>query len=243
MATLTKSRPQYVNQSKRGTRPVAGRYLDQPGILLRTAKAATQISQANFTLYDGRLHRRSGYTAAEINSFRRLRRSSHKMVELAKGLVVAYPELLTARRETFVMMMVEQLLDSVGVRPPATWHDILRVIEQAMPIAAINRAISLVVRHDLDIEKKFNVNYWGRHMPGRLAPHTAADRKDLVEDFVKRRYQATARSALTQAMTANAYKQRFVRALNRAPTLDVWSYGGHLGRGQRILTQAEILGI
>ncbi len=240
---------QYVNQRKRGSKPDSKKYVDRPQILLRKGQFATQVSQANFVLYDAMLHDRNTLLdTADIKKFRRVKRSTHQLTELAKGLIDQNPELLHASRDTFFTMMVWQLLCASGATKIGTgvqegWHHIMRTLQLHMPVAAILRAMTLAVRRDYDIEKRLNAEFWARHMPGRPAPKKPAHRKLLVANFVARRWQATARSAMTQVTTANANAEYF--GIRRAPTLEVESQGGHLGMrpGRHLLTAAEILGI
>lgn len=238
---------QYVNQRKRGTRPADTKYVDRPAILLRKGQFATQASQANFVLYDGRLHDRNTLLVeADVKGFKRTKRSSHQLNELAKGLVDMNPALMTSPREVFFTAMIWQLMCASGatkIGTPDGWSQIMRTLLKHMPVAAILRAMTLAVRRDYDTEKRLNTEFWARHMPGRPPPKKPAQRKQLVADFVARRWQATARSAMTQVTTCNANAALF--GIRRAPTLAVESEGGHLGirPGRHLLTAAEILGI
>lgn len=235
--------PEYVNRFVGGSAPDPQKYTDEPRSVVSPCVYATRVTAANAVRYDGRVWSRPMlFTAAQIQSFRRVRRSQHQMRELVKGLIFQRPELEHAPREQLFAEVVNQLLHTNGAPPkiPKTWAETLRLLSHYMPVGGIAGALSLMRRHDADIENTFNHQFWAKHMPGRAAPNTPAERRLLVTDFVKRRWQATARSARTQVNTANDLKQNHPCSLYKAPVLRV-----HKQRGRRSgpLTDMDILGI
>lgn len=238
--------PDYVNPHIGGAAPAPHKYIDSPAIRRVQCVYATRVTAANAVRYDGRLWTRPLlFTAAQINSFKRVKRSQHQLRELVKGLLFERPELEHASRDQLFVEVVNQLIHSGKKVPkvPRNWADALRLLATYMPVGGIAGAMALMRRHDADVEIQLNDSFWAKHLPGRPAPTNLAERQALVRDFVKRRWQATARSARTQVDTANGLVQRFPCALYKAPTLGVVKRGRRGRPGTGPLTDFDILSI
>ncbi len=237
------TRPQYFNPQEKAGRPTREQLAGRPAVLVSTGEFGTRRAQASYVLYDARLcDKKALFSAAAINAFKRKKWSAHHLLELAKGLVHKRPELMTAPREMFVVAMVWQLIASSGVRLSNNTAELMAQLAMHMPISAINKAISLVIRHDFDTELKFNHQFWAKAMPGHKPPKTATERRALLTLHLRGGWRKAAGAALTYVNTANNLARK--HKLKDAPSLGLLATGGHAGGGTpRILTQAEILGV
>lgn len=185
-----------VNTHQTAARPLATKYLDKPPVVTYVANFSARTARNQYRKYDGAQNVPSGLTL--LYDFDAKHASGHHIYEVIKGILLQDPELATAPRSQLVLEVVYQLstpAERVFIKKNM---GMLVSIFSKLPLSGILSKISILLKHDGDIEAALDDVWWNRQ--NMEAPiDTKRDEDAAREYFYRRQIRSSEMRAIAAA--------------------------------------------